>query len=148
MLVVLAIYLGAPAVLATVAVSWWVWREGLKKMAVGLVLVAVSIETLMLWGGYNQMHYWDGYDLNPRVRAADVAGTWTRAGKIIELRDDGTFSSNDGTRGQWAMGNGAYLRAGSQRWKVLSRDGQLLLLAVDELSDPDEWNRAKVFSRR
>jgi 4-amino-4-deoxy-L-arabinose transferase-like glycosyltransferase len=141
----LAYYLFPFFTLLILVLSWHRgWR---RRVRLTLAVVLLALWAPLLFGAYRERHYWDGYDLNPRVAAEDLIGSWRFEHEELELNQDGAFSASDGSHGKWSFQPEALLYTNDQEWAILRKDGELLLLKIHD-EDPDNWNRHRSFSRR
>jgi hypothetical protein len=144
----------ALAVILVSAFRAWRHRRPRALLPAAGVLV---VECLLLVGAYREWHRWDGYEFNPPVTAEDLAGRWQHGNEAVSFRTDGTFISTDGSQGHWSRDGECCLRtwpaqkasvdANAQEWAAVRKQGDLLLLKVQDL-DPDNWNPSRAFSRR
>lgn len=156
------IVVACPATSIAVVLAWVGWRQRHRGYfcAAGL---GVAVAILALGVGAHmtslQMHYFDGWDLNPNPSPADLAGTWhdpADAGALT-LLPDGRVRFSDGGAGAWTEDRATrIISVGRNHWYPLQRGHDLVLLPTNPeclpgslraCADPDTWDKESVWSR-
>jgi len=117
-----------------------------------LAAIVGVIEAVLVFGGYREAHYWDGWTLQPEFAEQDLAGTWKSEDGWMNLRPDRTFASNTVPEGKWELHNGYFVWTTGNEWAVLRHEGRLALVKIpggDIVgSDPDGWNLGLAFEKQ
>jgi hypothetical protein len=154
MLMFIALFMLGPATAIIVAIAAWkAWRHH-RVALLWPALLAVTVEGAALWLGYQQIHYWDGWEFHPMVEDSAFLGTWRCHAESVSLGADGDFVTGSGERGRWSRRrvDGALL-AGDLVWYPLRRNGELVLLPIrpectlvskEACSDADTWDKWSV----